>query len=432
MGVTELWVSVDDASPYIGEWCSDERGTPAVFTSITSDMTVYAVYTKAYTVTMQTGTGYTLSAQTGSKSPAKEGGSFTVRFALANSYQNTADFAVKVNGVKVELAADGAYTISDIRENQTVTAEGVAKKAGKPSGSGGDKEDGRNPGTASAAEKGPEGRLGAAPKQKENGKPEEKSGTGGKDAGTPKTDSADAQAQTADGAGSGQTAGALPVQQEEVKIGKGTVLVTVACEEGKCTAAVADAGAVAEAVLTPGQQEIVNSGRTIEIRIDVTDISEKTPTQDKEVIESGIEAYREEAPGLVLGMYVDISLFVRTGEEGWNAVTETREPIEVVMGIPEKLQSDGRTFYIIRAHDGEYTFMNDLDGEPETITIRTDLFSSYAIAYVETDSADSGAKCSLCHICPAFYGVCCFIWLALILAVMGIVTLVVWRRRKAE
>ncbi len=383
MGVTELWVSVDDASPYIGEWCSDERGTPAVFTSITSDMTVYAVYTKAYTVTMQTGTGYTLSAQTGSKSPAKEGGSFTVRFALANSYQNTADFAVKVNGVKVELAADGAYTISDIRENQTVTAEGVAKKAGKPSGSGGDKEDGRNPGTASAAEKGPEGRLGAAPKQKENGKPEEKSGTDGMDAGIPETEST-------------------------------------------------DAGAVVEAVLTPGQQEIVNSGRTIEIRIEVTDISEKTPAQDKEMIESGIEAHREEAPGLVLGMYVAISMFVRIGEEEWNVVTETKEPIEVVMGIPEKLLSEDRKFYIIRAHNGEYTFMDDLDSEPDTITIRTDLFSSYAIAYVDTEGADSGAKCSLCHICPALFGVCCFIWLAVILAVMVIVILVAWRRRKAE
>ncbi len=376
-------MSVDDASPYIGEWCSDERGTPAVFTSITSDMTVYAVYTKAYTVTMQTGTGYTLSAQTGSKSPAKEGGSFTVRFALANSYQNTADFAVKVNGVKVELAADGAYTISDIRENQTVTAEGVAKKAGKPSGSGGDKEDGRNPGTASAAEKGPEGRLGAAPKQKENGKPEEKSGTDGMDAGIPETEST-------------------------------------------------DAGAVVEAVLTPGQQEIVNSGRTIEIRIEVTDISEKTPAQDKEMIESGIEAHREEAPGLVLGMYVAISMFVRIGEEEWNVVTETKEPIEVVMGIPEKLLSEDRKFYIIRAHNGEYTFMDDLDSEPDTITIRTDLFSSYAIAYVDTEGADSGAKCSLCHICPALFGVCCFIWLAVILAVMVIVILVAWRRRKAE
>lgn len=383
MGVTELWVSVDDASPYIGEWCSDEQGTPAVFTSITSDMTVYAVYTKAYTVTMQTGTGYTLSTQTGSKSPAKEGGSFTVRFALANSYQKTADFAVKVNSVKVELAADGAYTISDIRENQTVTAEGVAKKAGKPSGSGGDKEDGRNPGTASAAEKGPEGRLGAAPKQKENGKPEEKSGTDGMDAGIPETEST-------------------------------------------------DAGAVVEAVLTPGQQEIVNSGRTIEIRIEVTDISEKTPAQDKEMIESGIEAHREEAPGLVLGMYVAISMFVRIGEEEWNVVTETKEPIEVVMGIPEKLLSEDRKFYIIRAHNGEYTFMDDLDSEPDTITIRTDLFSSYAIAYVDTEGADSGAKCSLCHICPALFGVCCFIWLAVILAVMVIVILVAWRRRKAE
>ena len=262
-------------------------------------------------------------------------------------------------------------------------AEGVAKKAGKPSGSGGDKEDGRNPGTASAAEKGPEGRLGAAPKQKENGKPEEKSGTDGMDAGTPETEST-------------------------------------------------DAGAVVEAVLTPGQQEIVNSGRTIEIRIEVTDISEKTPAQDKEMIESGIEAHREEAPGLVLGMYVAISMFVRIGEEEWNVVTETKEPIEVVMGIPEKLLSEDRKFYIIRAHNGEYTFMDDLDSEPDTITIRTDLFSSYAIAYVDTEGADSGAKCSLCHICPALFGVCCFIWLAVILAVMVIVILVAWRRRKAE
>lgn len=72
----------------IGAWCMDEQGTtPAVFTNITADMTVYAVYTTAYTVTLQTGTGYTLSAQSGSESPVKEGGSFTFRFALANSYQ---------------------------------------------------------------------------------------------------------------------------------------------------------------------------------------------------------------------------------------------------------------------------------------------------------------------------------------------------------
>lgn len=120
----------------------DEQGTtPAVFTNIAADMTVYAVYTTAYTVTLQGGTGYTLSVQSGSESPVKEGGSFTFRFALASGYQKNASFAVKVNGVKVELAEDGTHTISGVRENRTVTVEGVAKKpGGKPSNPGGGKD----------------------------------------------------------------------------------------------------------------------------------------------------------------------------------------------------------------------------------------------------------------------------------------------------
>ena len=447
---------------YTGEWCSDEQGTaPAVFTNITADMTVYAVYTKAYTVTMQTGTGYTLSAQAGSKSPVKEGGSFTFRFALANGYQKTDSFAVKVNGTKVELTADGAYTIRDIMENQTVTVEGVAKKpGGKPSDSGGgDKEDKPEPTpptseplddtsstppakppakvtlpapgtTPLAEEKEPEGRKpGTAPEQEESREQEESKKTKeeqepeGTDTKEPEKDSADA----------GQTEKEPQVEKREVQIGDGTVIVTVVCEEEKCTATVADIERVVRAVLTPDQQELVNGGETIEIRIDVTDISDQVPEQDKEVIEGGIEAYREEVPGLVLGMYVDISMFVRIGAGDWNAVTATDDPIEVVIGIPEKLQSGGREFYIIRAHEGEYTFMNDLDDAPDTITVSTDLFSSYAIAYVETDGAeaDSGAKCGLCHICPTFLGICYFIWLAVIIALVLIIY-IIWRKKRQK
>jgi len=441
----------------IGVWCMDEQGTtPAVFTNITTDMTVYAVYTTAYTVTLQTGTGYTLSAQGDSESPVKEGGSFTFRFALADGYQKNADFAVKVNGVKVELTAQEpyTYTITDIRENKTVTVEGVTKKpGGKPSnsGGGGDKEDDEPettpppsessddtpstppveppvkpippaPETTSPpAEKEPEGRKpGTTPKQEESGEQEPES-TGTKE---PEKDSADA----------GQTEKEPQAEKKEIKIGNGTVIVTVVCEEEKCTATVADTEKVVKAVLTPDQQELVNGGETIEIRIDVTDISEKVPAQDKEVIESGIEAYREEVPGLVLGMYVDISMFIKIGAGDWNAITETDEPIEVVVNIPEKLLSDNREFYIIRAHNGEYTFMNDMDEAPDTITVSTDLFSSYAIAYVETEDAgaDSGAKCGLCHICPTFLGICYFIWLAIIIALVLVIYLIIRRKRKEE
>lgn len=263
--------SVPPVEDAVGAWCSDRQGTPAVFTNITADMTVYAVYTHYYTVTLQDGAGYTLTVETGSESPVKEGGSFTFRFALGKGYQKTKNFALKVNG-----------------------------------------------------------------------------------------------------------------------------------------------------------------GETIEIRVDVTDISEKVPEQDKEVIESGVEVYREETPGLVLGMYVDISMFIKIGEGDWNAIATTDEPIEVVIGIPEKLQSDGREFYIIRAHEGEHTLLRDLDGAPDTITVSTDMFSSYAIAYEETEGAGADRKCGLCHICPTFLGICYFIWLAVILAVAGIVIYVVLRRRKEE
>lgn len=106
------------------------------------------------------------------------------------------------------------------------------------------------------------------------------------------------------------------------------------------------------------------------------------------------------------------------------------KPIEVVIGIPEELKEDGREFYIIRAHEGEYTLLQDLDNDPNSITISTDRFSSYAIAYEEADGAGGTHKCGLCHICPTFLGVCCFIWLAVIVAVILAAVILVLRRKK--
>lgn len=210
-----------------------------------------------------------------------------------------------------------------------------------------------------------------------------------------------------------------------LNLGNGAVIVTVVCAEQEYTAGVADTIAVANAILTPEQMELVNNGETIEIRIDVKDISDQVPEQDKEVIENGIEEYRKEVPGLVLGMHVDISMFIRIGERGWNAITATKEPIEIIIGIPEKLQEKGRSYVIIRAHDGVPTFMNDMDDEPDTITVSTDLFSSYAIAYVQAEG--TGHKCGLCHICPTFLGICYFVWLAIILVLILIIWIIIRR-----
>ena len=110
-------------------------------TDVTEDKTVTVegvektpVY---YTVTLEGGTGYTLTAVSGSASPVKEGESFGFAFALKKGYRKTNSFAVKVNGATVELTAEDTYTITDIMEDKTVTVEGVKKKSGGSSGSSG-------------------------------------------------------------------------------------------------------------------------------------------------------------------------------------------------------------------------------------------------------------------------------------------------------
>ena len=217
-----------------------------------------------------------------------------------------------------------------------------------------------------------------------------------------------------------------------LKIGEGTVTVMVVCEEQEYTAGVSDTAAVVSAVLTPAQLQSAAAGENIEIRVEVKDISGNVPEKDKSAIENGIKEYHKEIPDLVLGMYIDISLFVKIGEADWNAVTGTVEPIEVVIGIPQKLQSIAREFFIIRSHEGEYTLLTDVDDAPDTVTIHTDRFSAYAIAYKQLSQTPQAGKCSLCHICPTFLGICYFVWLILIMAVLLIVFRVIRRNRNVR
>ena len=217
-----------------------------------------------------------------------------------------------------------------------------------------------------------------------------------------------------------------------LKIGEGTVTVTVVCEEQEYTAGVSDTAAVVNAVLTPAQLKSAAAGENIEIRVEVKDISGNVPEKDKSAIENGIKEYRKEIPDLTLGMYVDISLFVKIGEADWNAVTGTVEPVEVVIGIPQKMQSIDREFFIVRSHEGEYTLLTDMDDAPDTVTIHTDRFSAYAIAYKQVSRTPQAGKCSLCHICPTFLGICYFVWLILIMAVLLIIFRVIRRNRNVR
>ena len=79
-----------------------------------------------YTVTLQGGTGYTIAATGGSKSPVNAGGSFSFTVTPSNGYTRGNGFAVKANGTAL-TSNNGVYTISNINANQTVSVSGIVK-----------------------------------------------------------------------------------------------------------------------------------------------------------------------------------------------------------------------------------------------------------------------------------------------------------------
>lgn len=87
------------------------------FTEIALTHTDYA------SVTLVEGTGYTLSGET----RIVKGQAYTFKFALTEGYKQGANFAVKVNGEKVDVATDGTVTVAadKVTGDLTVTVEGV-------------------------------------------------------------------------------------------------------------------------------------------------------------------------------------------------------------------------------------------------------------------------------------------------------------------
>ena len=228
-----------------------------------------------------------------------------------------------------------------------------------------------------------------------------------------------------------------------------------------CVAAVTDAAAAANAVMRAEEYRRLTAGDVIEIRIDVTPYDDQVSGQDRQLIqaqaaksanapltvegEDGAQDPAGTEDGLTVGLYMDISVFMRINEEPWQEIHITGQPVGIVVQIPESLledSADGK-FCILRVHDGECDLLEDMDEMPETVTFESGLFSVYAVAYTrKTADTDTGmtvgaragrtSACGLCHICPALLGICYFIWLLLAVATAVAIRLFYMRKQKKK
>lgn len=113
---------------------------------------------------------------------------------------------------------------------------------------------------------------------------------------------------------------------------------------------------------------------------------------------------KAESENVTVGQYVDVSMIrkVTTVSGGSTNVTETEiselnEKIQLEITIPIELRAGNRTYTLLHYHNGSVeaeVVEGTYDPATYTFTFYTDKFSTYAIAYTEKNSGNSGSDSS--------------------------------------
>ena len=148
----------------------------------------------------------------------------------------------------------------------------------------------------------------------------------------------------------------------------------------------------ASGIFTAEEKTDIESGAAARVWIEISATTNIADT-DKQNVEA--EAKKIMGSDISKVVYFDADLFKSVTKEGTTTKSQITEPgteIEVSVSLPESLvQTDStisRAYKIIRLHNGEVdSFDAAFDKETGTLTFKTDRFSTYAIAFTDTQLA---------------------------------------------
>ena len=154
---------------------------------------------------------------------------------------------------------------------------------------------------------------------------------------------------------------------------------------------------VVTAVLTEEEKDLLDAGEDIHIRLIVSDDPEE---RDDPALEKLLEDLRKEhGDGEEVASfkaYVDLKLEKKIGSQDWERILQSGQEITVEVLIPDGMRREGETLYLARLTENGYVILEDLDTDPDTITIMTNDFESqYVIVSLEDEpvALAGGEKC---------------------------------------
>lgn len=136
---------------------------------------------------------------------------------------------------------------------------------------------------------------------------------------------------------------------------------------------------LSQSLLTDQERELVKNGADAVVYAKL----------GTEVSKSDLEKVNAALGTLTLGKAYDISLWVQVGDNAARQITSTSEKINLSLKVDDSLINKNgnikRTYKVIRIHDGVATVLEgSFDAATQMFTFETDLFSTYALTYVDT------------------------------------------------
>lgn len=132
---------------------------------------------------------------------------------------------------------------------------------------------------------------------------------------------------------------------------------------------------IVSSILTAYERERVQNGEYLNVVLTIDNINSSVSDSDKSAVSNALRSLSN----YNVGQYLDINLYKTVGTER-KQILASINALTITLDIPEALRGD-RDFAIVRVHDGNATVLQDKDSDPNTITVETSLFSTYAIVY---------------------------------------------------
>ena len=182
-----------------------------------------------------------------------------------------------------------------------------------------------------------------------------------------------------------------PVEKEDVVyVPEEEIHEQVKDEAGKLTDMIVndelEEGVVSEETLEKVQQAIENDEEIITELVIENMKDVEVDESAKELVEEAVKDIIENAASTI-AQYLDIKVVLKTEESGeeLGTLNKLSEEITLTFEIPDEWKKEGRTFHVIRVHEGKTDVLDVWENEDGTVSFKTDRFSTYALVYTDAE-----------------------------------------------